>query len=318
MNKKSNALQTALMLIEILRCIPRGYKISARDIQEHLRGQGIERDIRTIQRQLELLTEYFDIERDDRSRPFGYRWKELSAGLSLPYLSKQESLLLQLAQQQLTPLLPASMTRSLKGFFAQAGHNLMFSKDATLEKQWLSKIRVISTSQQLLPPKIKPQIFDEVSDALYGNHWLKIDYHNAKGNNTQSEVMPLGLAQQGSVLYLVCRFKDFENERTLALHRFNKAEKLDKTFSYPKDFDLLQYDAQGRFGFGNGQKIQLTFKIKKSTGLHIVESPLSVDQTIIEDDYYYTITATLVNTLLLDQWLRGFGDDVIEISKVKI
>lgn len=65
------------------------------------------RDIRTIQRLLEVLSEKFDIERDDQSKPYGYRWKERSAWLALPYLSGfAESLLLQLAQQQLSLLLP--------------------------------------------------------------------------------------------------------------------------------------------------------------------------------------------------------------------
>lgn len=35
--------------------------------------------------------------------------------------------------------------------------------------------------------------------------------------------MPPGLAQQGVCLFLVCRFVGYENERSLALHRLNKA-----------------------------------------------------------------------------------------------
>lgn len=57
-------------------------------------------------------------------------------------------------------------------------------------------------------------MFDAVSEALYYNRWLNIDYSNAHGTRRQVEVMPLGLAQQGSRLYLVCRFKGYDNERS--------------------------------------------------------------------------------------------------------
>jgi hypothetical protein len=46
------------------------------------------RDLSTVQRQLEMLTEHYDIERDDRSKPYGYRWKESAKGLSLPVMTE--------------------------------------------------------------------------------------------------------------------------------------------------------------------------------------------------------------------------------------
>ena len=44
-----------------------------------------------MQRQI---TEHFDVECDDRGKPYGYRWKVKAKGLSLPGMSQQESLLL--------------------------------------------------------------------------------------------------------------------------------------------------------------------------------------------------------------------------------
>jgi hypothetical protein len=43
------------------------------------KGAGMERDLRTIQRMLEMLSEHFEIERDDRSKPYGFRWQEAGA-----------------------------------------------------------------------------------------------------------------------------------------------------------------------------------------------------------------------------------------------
>lgn len=99
MAKRSDTKETVLLALELLRRIPRNSKISAPDLHQQLSIAGISRDLRTIQRQLEMLSEHFEIERDERNRPYGYRWKERAKGLALPMLSEQESLLLTLAEK---------------------------------------------------------------------------------------------------------------------------------------------------------------------------------------------------------------------------
>jgi protein phosphatase len=49
----------------------------------------------------------------------------------------------------------------------------------------------------------------------------------------------------------------------------------------------------------------LRFRIEKDAGLHVVECPLSLDQKVVELDDVYEITATVVNSDMLDWWLRG-------------
>ena len=316
MAKRSDTLETVLLALELLRRIPRNRKVTASELHEQLASVGIARDLRTIQRQLELLSDHFGIERDDRNKPYGYRWKLGATGLDLPILSEHESLLLTLAEQQLCNLLPSSLMKSMAGFFVQARSNLGPQATAKREREWLSKIRVISETQPLLPPKIKPGVFEEVSNALYGNRWLNLDYKNAGGKVTNAEVMPLGLSQQGPRLYLVCRFKDYDNERTLALHRITAAQVSTLTFERPKEFDLQQYDDDGRFGFGEGKRIHLTFRITKKAGRFLLESPLSVDQQVTELDGQYEISASVVDTAQLKWWLSGFGDQVSDVRKI--
>ena len=127
--------------------------------------------------------------------------------------------------------------------------------------------------------------------------------------------MPLGLAQQGPRMYLVCRFVGYDNERSLALHRILTASASTLTFERPKDFDLKQYDDDGRFGYGDGQLVRLSFRIEKEAGLHLLESPLSTDQTVVELDDSYVITATVVDSAMLEWWLRGFGESISEIIR---
>lgn len=315
MPKRPDTKETAILALELMRRIPRNRSVTAKELHEQLVDTEVGRDLRTIQRQLEMLSGHFDIERDDRSKPYGYRWKEKSRGMALPTLSEQESLLLMLAEQHLRSLLPNSLMKSMDGFFVQARSNLAPYSNAKREREWLSKVRVVSTTQPLLPPKIKPGVFEQVSNALYANQWLTVDYENAAGKRSQAEVMPLGLAQQGERLYLVCRFKGYDNERSLALHRIISAQASEFTFERPKDFDLEKYDDEGRFGFGTGKRIKLTFRINKEAGFHLLESKLSEDQQVTELEDAYEITATVVESDQLEWWLRGFGGQINVLSR---
>ncbi len=319
MAKRPDTLETALLAIELLRRIPRGRKVTASELHHQLKDAGIERELRTIQRQMEMLSEHFEIERDDRSKPYGYRWLDQAKGLAVPNLSAQESLLLGLAEEHLKNLLPARLMKSMDGFFAQARRNLGSNSSAKLEKEWASKVRVVATSQPLLPPKIVPGVLEVVSEALYGNQWLHLNYRNSGGKSAAVDVMPLGLAQQGPRLYLICRYQGYDNERSLALHRIQSAKTSNLTFVRPKEFDLKKYDDDGRFGFGEGQRIRLTFRIDKGVGLHLTESPLSVDQEVVEvSDKQMQITATVVDSAMLQWWLRGFGDSVSDVRRLLV
>jgi predicted DNA-binding transcriptional regulator YafY len=315
MAKRSDTIETVLLALEVLRRIPRNGKVSATEIHDQLEGINFKRDLRTIQRQLDMLSQHFDIDRDERNKPYGYKWKERAKGLALPMLSEQESLLLTLAEQHLRNLLPAALMKSMESFFSQARTNLGPQANSKREREWLSKVRVVSTSQPLLPPKINPGVFDAVSNALYGNRWLNLDYKNAAGKKTKAEVMPLGLAQQGPRLYLVCRYKGYDNERSLALHRIVSADASTLTFERPKKFNLQQYDDDGRFGFGEGKRIRLTFHIDKEPGFHLLESPLSADQQVKEIGDRFELSATVVDTAQLEWWLRGFGDRVSDVRR---
>lgn len=317
MARNRESMETVHLTIELLHRIPRDRKITAPELQRQLAAAGYERDLRSIQRHLKQITEHFDVECDDRGKPYGYRWKEKAKGLSLPGMNRHESLLLTLAEQHLRHLLPARLVASMDAYFQQARSNLQNVGKAKLEKEWLKKVRVVSVSQPLLPPAIDSAIFSQISHALYYNLWLKIVYRNAAGKETEARVMPLGLAQQGVHLYLVCRFDGYDNERSLALHRFFSAEAGTMAFKRPADFDLAKYDDDGRFGFGDGQRIKLSFCITKEAGYHLLEARLSSDQEIDEYDDFYQVRATVVDSAVLDRWLLGFGADVTKILKIE-
>jgi hypothetical protein len=76
------------------------------------------------------------------------------------------------------------------------------------------------------------------------------------------------------------------------------------------DFDLAVYCSGGDFGISHGRKVSLRFRIDKVCGQHLLESPLSADQTAHDLGDVLEITATVADTELLHRWLRGWGESV--------
>lgn len=329
MPKRSDTLETLELTLELLKGIRKDRATTASELRQKLidTDARFTRELRTIQRLLETLSVDFktlNIERDERSKPYGYRYNANAARLTLPGLNPQEALLLTLAEQQLANLLPARLMNSMDSIFSQARHQLTDfvhptdkeGAKARLEREWLNKVRVLSTSQPLLPPKVDTDVFKQVSDALYENKWLDVTYKNASGHEASYKIMPLGLVQQGPRMYLACRFDGHDNYRCLALHRMTKAQASTLTFERPSDFDLSQLNDDLVFREEAPQTIRLSFWVDKSNGLHIVECPLSKDQQVVELEDGYEITATVVDTDVLDRWLTGFGDGVSAVRKM--
>ncbi|PSV49826.1 helix-turn-helix transcriptional regulator [Photobacterium indicum] len=314
MAKRSSTQESVALAFELLKRIPRSRKVTASELREQLESIGIKRDIRTIQRNLETLCEHFNITRDERGKPYGYSWNKSGEGLALPNLSSHEALLLSMAEDYLANLLPSSVMASLDGFFLEARYKLNPTDDNTKDRDWLKKVRVVSETQPLLAPTLDHDVFKSVSEALYNDRLLDVEYRNAQHAVRRAVVMPLGLAQQGCRMYLVCRFDGYDNERALAIHRITKATVSTFCFERPKGFRLSQYDADGRFGFGEGKKCRIVFCITKQAGYHLLETPLAENQTVEEFDEHYTIAATVIDSLRLKMWVKGFGCDVWNIS----
>ena len=79
---------------------------------------------------------------------------------------------------------------------------------------------------------------------------------------------------------------------------------------------MNNFEADGGFGFGRGRRVQLKFCVEKGAGFHILETPLSADQTVVEHDDLYEISATVIDSDVLDWWLRGFGEKIKTVAKI--
>ncbi|MDD2721870.1 MAG: WYL domain-containing protein [Gallionella sp.] len=314
----SYALDNALLMLEILRRIPRQRYTTSVHLQEQLACADFSVSLRTMQRHLDALCTRFPIECDTRGKPYGYRWLDGVAGFNLPLLSPAEALLLRLSESEITPLLPARTLKNMAPLFVSARRQLENAPAPQVERRWLKKVQRIPDSQPLLLPQIPHGVFEAVSDALYRECKLHIHYRNARGRNKTATVWPLGLVQQGARMYLVCRFQDYDNERILALPRITQAIVSGETFPWPTGFSLAEYCNGGDFGISRGRKVRLRFLIEKTCGQHLLESPLSADQTTCESGEMLEITATVVETELLLRWLNGWGDKVAGVEMMPV
>ena len=59
---RPSSLETLAFTLELLKRIPRGRKVTASELWEQLKDAGWQRDLRTVQRQLDELSQHFDIE----------------------------------------------------------------------------------------------------------------------------------------------------------------------------------------------------------------------------------------------------------------
>ena len=300
-------------LLHTLQLIPARGKISASMLLERLGNLGYEVDARTVQRDLKSLTIPFGLECDDRNKPYGWYWANEAKRITVPGMDASQALSLRLLQTYLIDLLPESTVQDLRPYFEEASNQLTQHYGDTAVQRWLDKVAIVPASQPLLPPTVKRSVHDAVTQALLSERQLDFQYTSAGGKVAKSAtVHPLGLVQHGVVQYLVATFFDYEDPRLLPLHRIESATLLVAASSTPPGFTLRGYIEQGAFGFGHRnahtKPVRLVAVFGAQSGAHLLESKLSVDQTVQElADGRLRFTATVPHTERLIWWLLSFG-----------
>ena len=287
--------------------VSRHRSTTAKELHRQLRDAGIERDIRSIQRILKFLVEHFDVECDYDTKPYRYRWKKNAQGILIPSLGLNEALMLTLAERFLRDLVPSGTLPSLESVLDRADERI---EKQELHKQWLEKVRYAYPTPILVPPQVDQQVLDVVSECLFNNRRLRLQYTNRTGEQRDWIVSPLGLVSRAQVLYLIAVFDDNRTPYRFALHRINAVHATTIAFVPPDDFDIDKCIAQYGFTPSTGKTVQLDFHIDQRAGQHLTESKLSEDQTCDLIGSEYHITATVLDSVELRHWLRGFGNEI--------
>jgi predicted DNA-binding transcriptional regulator YafY len=243
-NRDTSRTQKQMELIlELYKRIPHSKKITLKELQAQLVEIGLERHEKTIQRNLDILVECLDVEKDDRSRPYGYTRRSND----LLSLGRNEALLLLMAEEYLSVLLPHNLKKTLDSAFYDAKQLLSRDSADVKEREWLKKIRSVNNMPDVVSDEIDDKILNAVKEALYHNRWLTLEHREAAQTDVRAEVMPLGLVQQGSKVYLVCREKNSTTESVFSLQRITRAAVSSFSFEYPADFKLERFNGGGRW-----------------------------------------------------------------------
>lgn len=291
----------------MLRFIPRHpRKIDTAALQRALEKIGYEINVRTIQRDLNKLSSALPLV-CDQSKPQGWSWHADSELFDMPGLSPQSALVFKMAEQHLSQVLPSTTLDALRPWFKAA--NGVLETQAGGAGKWFDKVRIIPRGQALLPPNVNPEIQDVVYQALFSGRKLAVGYLPHQAPELRNfEVNPLALVQRDHLTYVICTLGTSTDTRKLVMHRFQSAQLLDTPIQIPDDFDLDAYIGEGGLGYPIGPSIRLEADLSSSVASILMETPLSLDQSLEElPSGQFRLIATVADTKELRTWLRGYG-----------
>jgi predicted DNA-binding transcriptional regulator YafY len=303
---------TLLRQWAMLRLIPRfPHRVDTTKLQYELSKAGHDINLRTIQRDLNKLSDVLPLTGDE-AKPQGWSWVADAKQIDLPALDPQAALTFKLVESHMQQLLPASTLNYLQPWFHTA--NGVLDQHGNGLAHWPDKIRVLPRGLPQKAPDIAPAVAAAVYQAVLLERQLQITY---PGKNEQAEtrshtVHPLALVVRDRVVYLICVFDGYSDTRQLAMHRILSAEMLIETSQRPEQFSIDAYIAEGEFGVVlNPQPIQLEAEFFRHVATYLRESPIADDQVIEDvDKENVLLRATVPDTLELRLWLKSFGDEV--------
>ena len=291
---------------ELLKQLPtRGAGKSAKEISDALAEAGFTVSKRQVERDLLDLQEVFGLECNDASIPYGWRWG--ASPVDLPSVTLAEALSLQIVEETLKPLLPASVLRTVQPRFAQAKAKLAALAEQNKTASWADKVSSVPPSLPMLPPVVDEEVLETVQTALLDGEQIEVRYQAFSDEAKELRLHPLGLVVRGAATYLVATAFGYNDVRLYALHRFQSAERSFEPVEKPKGFKLDQYVDEGGLQFGNGQVLKLVARIDESLAKHLTETPLSANQKIRPVDGGFELSASVVDSWQLHWWILSQG-----------
>ena len=165
-----------------------------------------------------------------------------------------------------------------------------------------------------MAPSIDPTIHATVSQAVLAEKQLEMTYKSVGADAPWTKILsPLGLVVRGGVIYVLCASEEYDEVRQFNLHRIQSAVLLESSVIRPEGFDLDHTIGAGEMGIKlSAKKIKLEAYFSGHIGIYLAESPISEDQTLVDEEGgYVCLRATVPDTFELRQWLKSFGDEVI-------
>ena len=166
---------TAIRYICMLSHIPmESGGISTAEMEKRLEGEGFIVDRRTIQRDLEKLSEKFGL----RNRPGTGRellwFAQKGTANKWPAMSTDTALTLIMVEHNLKPLIPKQALNSIASLVNQAKETLKVQDKIGSKKIWSESVRIAPKGFVLQPAEIPPDVMTNIFDAMGKHRQLKI------------------------------------------------------------------------------------------------------------------------------------------------
>lgn len=265
---------------------------------------------------------------DKRNRK--WRWPMgLDSRLKLfPKFSMGEIIAFRLMERLLKPLLPKESFEAIQPYLRAARRQCEILPRWNPSNAWETKVRVAPPAQPLLPPeppihlaseaereawhRDQRQVRETLLEALLDNRRCQIDYQPIwRDEPARWTIHPLVYLQRGPAFYLLCTIDDYADVRQLAVHRMRSATVLDQKARQPAGFDADREARRAQGMGGDGEPLRLVARFWKPAGSHLLETRLSADQIVgDEDDSHFRLMATVDDTAQLRWWLLSFGSKV--------
>lgn len=309
-NKTRNTLARQWELLKLLPT--RGSGKTAKEIAEALAEAGFAVSKRQVERDLLDLQEVFGLQCNDASIPYGWRWG--AAPIELPGITLAEALSLQIVEDTLKPLLPASVLRTMQPKFAQAKSKLVALSAQNKSAQWADKVCAVPSGLPMTPPMVDEEILETVQSALLKSEQVEVIYLPFSNDPKTLQLHPLGLVVRGSVTYLVATAFDYADARLYALHRVQSAVRTYEPAKSPRGFQLSQYVDEGALQFGKGGVLKLVAIIDDALAKYLTETPLSPNQKIKPVGDRHELSASVVDSWQLHWWVLSQGSAIQIVS----
>ena len=321
---KRQLMSTSYRYLLLLRMIPRyPRKIDTASIAMLLERDGIAIHRRSIQRDLEKLSQSFAITCDDEHRPYGWSWAADAPSLDIPTMSPTAALAYRMVADFMSDMFPKEVYEQLKPHFRYAD-TLLGQIDRSAFKEWPDKVRTVGRSLPLMPPNIPAEVFAVVSDSLLEGKRFQVVYRKRGNQNPVTwTINPLGIVLNEQLITLVCtvgNYQRLKDVRQLQLHRMTGAIRLDERIVAPEAFNLDEYISGGAFSYSVGEgNIELKALFEQDAAIHLEETPLSVNQRLTaQENGEVLVEATVTDTRQLRWWLLGFGGRIEVLAPVEL
>jgi predicted DNA-binding transcriptional regulator YafY len=239
---------TAVRYLALLRLVPRYLKtITTTALYEFLEDRGFPVSIRSIQRDLKKLSDYFTHFVDEENRQSQCSVNRDATVDVIPAINLPASLTFELARTLVSPILPQSAVAQMRSH-SQGARKALARGEDTLGK-WPERVRVINRGLGGRRPEIAPDVLEAVTETLLKEHCAELTYQVRTWPEPDTITgHPFGLIFRDPNEYWIGYIEGREGARQLALRRARSGKRREIVADIPEDFNPDLYIRPGAMG----------------------------------------------------------------------